>query len=131
MFQPGPTTKVYLAVGPTDMRKSFDTLSGLVRSWSHPENQENGSPEFDPLSGHLFIFCNRRRDRLKMLFFDGHGLWLCAKRLERGTFNWPQPNDCHSCQVGLSTNELNLLLSGLDLSQTRKRRWWRKQINAA
>ena len=71
MFALSPATRVYLVAGITDMRKSFDTLHALVHS------QVN----VDPLSGHLFLFCNRRRDRLKILFWDGSGLWVCAKRL--------------------------------------------------
>jgi transposase len=112
MLSPGPATKVYLAAGVTDMRKSFNGLYALVAA----------TLESDPLSGHLFVFCNRRRDRIKILCFDGSGLWVCAKRLEKGTFAWPQAG---GGAVELTQAELNLLLGGLDLSRTRKRRWLR------
>ena len=117
MFQLGAATKIYLAAGATDMRKSFDTLCGVVRS---------RLGEVDPLSGHLFVFCNRRRDRIKILYFDGSGLWVCAKRLEKGTFSWPEAsNDSNRCV--LNQQELALLLGGVDLSRTKRRRWWRKE----
>lgn len=109
-----PSVKVFLAAGATDMRKSFDGLSGLVR----------GALAQDPLSGHLFVFCNRRRDRLKVLYFDGSGLWVFAKRLEKGTFAWPEPGA--ATRVELRASELALLLGGLDLARTRKRRWYER-----
>ncbi len=112
MLSPGPATKIYLARGSTDMRKSFDGLYGIVMRVL----------QRDPLSGHLFLFCNRRRDRLKVLCFDGSGLWVCAKRLEQGTFHWPEVSEG---AVELTAAELHLLLGGLDLSQTRRRRWLR------
>lgn len=112
MLSPGPATKVYLGTGVTDMRKSFNGLYALVA----------GTLKSDPLSGHLFVFCNRRRDRIKILCFDGSGLWVCAKRLEKGTFAWPQSGEG---AVELTQAELNLLLGGLDLSRARKRRWLR------
>jgi len=112
MLSPGSATKIYLAAGVTDMRKSFNGLHALVAA----------TLKSDPLSGHLFVFCNRRRDRIKILCFDGSGLWVCAKRLEKGTFAWPQSGEG---AVELTQAELNLLLGGLDLSTTKKRRWLR------
>ena len=79
MFGLGPATKIYLGVEPVDMRKGFDGLYGLVRD-------RLGQ---DPLSGHLFLFTNRQRTRVKALVWDGTGLWVCAKRLEQGRFGWP------------------------------------------
>jgi transposase len=77
MFGLGPATRIYIAVGGVDMRKGFDGLYGLVRDrLGH-----------DPLSGHLFLFANRGRTRLKVLVWDGSGLWVCAKRLEKGRFS--------------------------------------------
>jgi len=110
-----PSVKVFLAAGPTDMRKSFDGLSGLVQSVLAQ----------DPLSGHLFVFCNRRRDRLKVLYFDGSGLWVFAKRLEKGTFAWPAAGG-DAC-VAMRASELALLLGGLDLARTRRRRWYERK----
>jgi transposase len=113
MLSPGPATKIYLAAGSTDMRKSFNGLYTLVA----------GTLALDPASGHLFVFCNRRRDRIKILCFDGSGLWVCAKRLEKGTFYWP--GGTVDGPVELSQAQLNLLLGGLDLRQTKERRWIR------
>ena len=70
MFGLGPATRIYLAAGVTDMRKGFEGLYGLVRDRLSCE----------PLSGHLFLFCNAQRNRLKVLVWDGSGLWVCAKR---------------------------------------------------
>jgi transposase len=108
--------KIFLAVGPTDMRKSFDTLAGLVRT----------AIAEDPLSGHLFVFCNRRRDRLKILLWESSGFWLYAKRLERGTFAWPTSA---KAKMQYSPAELALLLGGLDVSKTRRRRWYNRDAN--
>ena len=80
MFGLGPATRIYLAAGATDMRKGFEGLYGLVR------DRLSG----DPLSGHVFLFSNAQRNRLKLLFWDGSGLWVCAKRLEKGRFRWPE-----------------------------------------
>jgi len=105
-------TRVFLALGSTDMRKSFDTLGALVR------NELGG----DPISGHLYVFCNKRRDRIKILHFDGSGLWVSAKRLEKGTFYWPK--DAGESAVELAHEELAALLGGLDLHRARRRRWY-------
>ena len=110
MLSAGPATKVYLACGVTDMRRSYDGLYGLVE----------GVLGGNPLSGHLFVFCNRRRDRIKILYWDGSGLWVCAKRLEQGTFHWPSGT---SSSVELTQAQLNLLLGGIDLLATKRRRW--------
>src|SRR5207249_1236138 len=79
MFGVGPATRIYLAAGATDMRKGFEGLYGWVRD----------QLQLEPLSGHIFIFSNAQRNRLKLLFWDGSGLWVCAKRLEKGRFRWP------------------------------------------
>ena len=106
------TTRVFLASGVTDLRKSYDTLAGVVR---HALGQ-------DPLGGHLFVFTNRRRNRIKILFWDRSGWWLCAKRLEKGTFAWPEATEV---SLELSAEQLTLLLAGIDLSATRNRDWKR------
>jgi transposase len=115
MFGLGPATKVYLAVGATDLRKGFDGLYGLARD----------ALGVDPLSGHLALFCNRQRTRLKLLFWDGHGLWLCTKRLERGRFSWPTGPEM-AASITLSPEEFALLVGGIDLRQTRRKTWYRK-----
>ena len=114
MFGIGPATRICLAVGPTDMRKSFEGLFGLVRD----------RLSCDPLSGHIFLFSNAQRNRLKLLFWDGSGLWVCAKRLEKGRFRWPAAEGEES-KITLSHEELMLLIGGIDLAQTRRRAWHR------
>jgi transposase len=114
VFGLGPATRIYLAAGVTDMRKGFEGLHGLARD----------RLSCDPLSGHLFLFCNAQRNRLKVLVWDGTGLWVCAKRLEKGRFTWPQSDDAQG-KVVLSHEELSLLLGGMDrkrLSNTPFRR---------
>ena len=115
MFGVGAATRIYVATGATDMRKSFDGLFGLVRDHLL----------CDPLSGHLFLFSNAQRNRLRILVFDGSGLWVCAKRLEKGHFHWPEPDSAQN-KIVLSHEELALLLGGIDLKQTKRRRWYRK-----
>ncbi len=114
MFGLGPATKIYLAVEAVDMRKGFEGLHGLVRDHLGQ----------DPLSGHVFLFTNRTRTRLKVLVWDGSGLWVCAKRLEKGRFHWPAAEGASS--VTMRAEELVLLVNGLDLKQTQRRNWYRK-----
>ena len=97
------------------MRKGFEGLYGLVRDQLSCE----------PLSGHLFLFCNAQRNRLKVLVWDGSGLWVCAKRLEKGRFTWPESGHGQG-KVVLSHEELSLLLGGIDLTKTKHKRWYRK-----
>ena len=120
MFGLGPATKIYLGVAPVDMRKGFDGLHGLVRD-------QLGQ---DPLSGHLFLFTNRSRTRLKALVWDGSGLWVCAKRLEQGRFYWPG-SDMKDNSVSMRPEELAMLLNGLDLKQAQPRRNWYRRAPAA
>ena len=97
------------------MRLGFSGLYGLVA----------GRLQQDPLSGHLFLFANRRRDRLKILYFDGSGLWVCAKQMQRGRLRWPESADE---RVQLSQEEFALLIGGIDLQQTKPRKWYRRPI---
>jgi transposase len=83
------------------MRKGFEGLYGLVRD----------RLQLEPLSGHVFIFCNKARNRTKILFWDGSGLWICAKRLQKGRFSWPSEDE-EQVRVSLSHEELALLLGG-------------------
>ena len=82
----------------------------------------------DPLSGHLFLFCNAQRNRLKILAWDGSGLWVCSKKLLKGRFSWIESGDAQG-KVVLSHEELSLLLGGIDLLQTKSKRWYRKVNN--
>jgi Transposase and inactivated derivatives len=83
--------------------------------------------EEDPLSGQLFVFCNAARTRVKALFFDGSGLWLCAKRLSKGRFDWPEDIEGVG-KVAISAIEFAALMDGLELTQTRAKLWWRKKV---
>ena len=113
LFGLGPATKIYLGVAAVDMRKGFDGLYGLVR----------GQLGQDPLSGHVFLFANRHHTRLKALVWDGSGLWVCAKRLEKGRFRWPAASG-PGASVVMRAEELAMLISGLDLKQAQPRRGW-------
>jgi transposase len=117
MFAIGPATQIYLATGATDLRQGFEGLYGLVRE----------RLQLEPLSGHLFIFCNKERNRTKVLFWDGSGLWVCTKRLEKGRFSWPSREDQQD-RVRLSHEELALLLGGIEVGRTRRKNWYRKEI---
>ena len=83
----------------------------------------SGTLKEDPLSGHVFVFCNRRRNRVKILFWDSSGFWVCAKRLERGTFVWPEGGEL---SYEMSSEELAVLLAGVDLRGARRRRWYER-----
>ena len=109
-----PATHIHLAPGATDMRKGFEGLAALVVEVL----------EGDPRSGHLFLFCNKGRTRLKVLFWDGSGLWVCSKRLSRGTFRWPADGGGRS-SVAISQAQLMQLIGGLDFTNYRERNWWR------
>jgi transposase len=106
-------TRVLVCREPVDMRRSFDGLESMVRE----------RLKEDPLSGALFVFWNRRRDRLKILSFDGTGLWIWYKRLERGRFELPG-REGDSAEV--SSADLLLVLEGIDLASARRRRRWRR-----
>lgn len=105
-------TRIFVAAGATDMRKGFDGLQGLVL----------GTLEQDPLSGHLFLFVNRRRDKLKILYWDGDGLAIWYRRLEQGTFQMPAiADDDKSAEI--RSEELTMLLRGIDLNSARRKRF--------
>jgi transposase len=106
--------RIFLCTRPTDLRKSFEGLSGLVQECF---NQEL-------LTGHLFVFTNRRRDRIKILYFDRDGLAIWYKRLEAGSFQMPRP--ITEDGVELEPAQLAMLLSGIDLSTARQRKRFRR-----
>jgi transposase len=107
-------TQIWLAAGVTDLRRGFTGLSGMVQT----------KLEQNPFSGQVFLFRGRRGDLIKMLWWDGDGLCLFAKRLERGRFVWPQAN---SGTVSLSPAQLSMLLEGIDWR--RPERTWRPQMS--
>jgi transposase len=103
--------KIFVYTQVTDMRKGFNGLSGIVR-------EEFGA---DPTDGSLFIFINRRRDRMKLLHFDGGGYWLYYRLLEAGTFEELKPKD-DSCRLAIDATQLSMLLSGVSLVRSDRRR---------
>jgi transposase len=121
MFGLGLATRIYIALDAVDMRKGFEGLYGLVRDHLGQ----------DPLSGHLFLFTNRTRTRLKALVWDGSGLWVCAKRLEKGRFGWPSDSQGARRSVVMRPEELAMLVNGLDLSQAKPRKNWLRRSPAA
>jgi len=109
-----PAVRIFVAAGATDLRRSMDGLAIIVRE----------QLSLDPLAGHLYLFRNRRGDRLKVLWFDRSGYVVLYKRLEQGTFAWPTETDVGV--VEMHATDLSLLVSGIDLAQTRRRRWYER-----
>lgn len=109
------SVKVFLAAQPCDLRKSFNGLYALAQN----KLGEN------PRDGALFLFTNKRRNRLKILYFDGSGLWVLIKRLERGCFSWPRPQEADNGKILLDRRSLSLLLDGVELEKTRQKNWFR------
>jgi transposase len=101
--------RVFVAVGASDLRRGFDGLAQLARD----------QLEQDPMTGHLFVFANRKRDRIKILYWDQSGFAIWMKRLEQGRFNWPASD---AVRVEWSSAELAAVLGGIDLKETRKRK---------
>ncbi len=114
----GAATRIFVATGATDMRLSFNGLYALVV----------GQLKEDPQSGHLFLFANKRRDRMKILFFDNFSLWVCARRMEKGRLHWPSTGDG---RLQLTREEFALLIGGIDLGATTKRKWYRRAVAEA
>ncbi len=108
-------TRVWIAAGVTDMRKGMDGLAALAQT----------TLEQQPFSGHVFVFRGRRGDLVKLVWFDGDGLCLFAKRLERGRFVWPQANNG---SVSLTAAQLSMLLEGIDWRHPQ--RTWRPEVAA-
>ena len=104
-----PAIRIFLAVQPADMRRGFDGLAALTSQVLHQ----------NPLSGHLFVFRNRRGDRLKILYWDRDGLAVWAKRLERGVFRFPAPT---GDRLEVTPAEMAAILEGIDLSRARRQK---------
>ncbi len=109
--------KVFVALEPVDLRKSFSGLEGLVR-------ERLGE---DLRQGALFVFTNRRHSRLKILCWDGTGLWLLIKRLEQGTFSWPKVIDPQVVKLKLAPEALAMLTDGIDLRGAKIRPWYERE----
>ena len=111
-----PSLRVCLAVDPVDLRKSFDGLAAQVQH----------ALEEDERSSQVFVFTNKRRDRVRMLYWAGTGLWLLTKRLEARTFNWPKASAelGASKKMRLKAEALEMLLSGIDLKGAKLRPWY-------
>ncbi len=104
-----PSVRIYLAREPADMRRSFDGLCGMVRDHMKQE----------PTNGHLFVFRNRRWNRIKVIYFDRTGLAIWYKRLERGCFHWPKG---HEPVVEMNAADMALILEGIDLNGAKRRK---------
>lgn len=111
MISIASSTRIFVATSPTDMRKGFDGLQGLVSSVLGQ----------DPLSGHLFLFVNRRRDKLKVLYWDGDGLAIWYRRLEQGTFQMPTITGGKTA-AEINREDLIMLIRGLDYENVHRRK---------
>ena len=120
MYLPA-SVRVYLCTVACDMRRSFDGLHALV----------NGVMRLDALGGHLFVFSNRRRDRVKILYWDRDGFAVWAKRLEEGTYAMPFGEEGSEPRREITAQELGALLSGIDLSVARRRKRYQRKCGEA
>ena len=109
--------RVFLAIAPCDMRKSFDGLHAEVLA-------RLGE---DPRGGAVFAFANRRRTIIKLLHWDGTGLWVHAKRLEKGSYRWPRAADARDGKIRLEPAALAMLTDGIDLRDGARRAWYERQ----
>ncbi len=116
MFSFPAQTKVFVAIDPVDMRKSFNGL------WAEATNhlREN------PFEGALFVFTNKRRDRVKILYWDGSGAWIFAKRLEKGRFSWPPHSGSSERKLSILPPALSMLLEGIQLKDYCKKSWFER-----
>ncbi len=109
--------RVCLAVDPCDLRASFEKLAVLVK-------ERLGE---DERSSQVFVFTNKRKNRVKMLYWDGTGLWILAKKLEAGTFSWPSGGEAGKAKLSLRAEALEMLLSGIDLKGAKLRPWYQSE----
>jgi transposase len=114
MFTFNGNLKVYVALKPCDMRKSFNGLAAVARN----------TIGIDPGCGAAFLFTNQRRNLIKILYFDGTGYWVMAKRLEKGTFSWPQDIEGGREKITLKPTALAMLTDGIDLRDGLQRPWY-------
>ncbi len=116
MFNFSTSLKIHLCVEPTDMRKAYNGLYAIAKH----------QLDLDPIDGSLFIFCNKSRTRIKLLYWDGTGFWVMAKRLEKGTFWWPSKKDCRGRSLHMQPEALGMLLNGVDLKGGNFRPWFQR-----
>lgn len=117
MLTLGVRARIYVAAEPLDLRKGFDTLAAATREIIHA----------DPLSGHFFVFVNRRKNRLKVLVWEPSGYLMLYKRLERGCFHLPTTPALGTRHVEIEATELTLMMEGIDLKGARRRARWEPQ----
>lgn len=115
MLSTASSLRIFVAAGVTDLRMSFDGLGYLTRSVLGR----------DLTPGEIYLFCNRRRNRVKALWWDAGGVWCAAKRLERGTFCWPQ-SGAGGRSLEIRADEMAALLGGLDLAGSSRRDWYER-----
>lgn len=115
MLRMPDSTRIFLCTQDIDMRKSFDSLRGIIRSAMH----------LDPLSGALFIFKNRRSDRIKCMYWDSTGFAMWYKVLQKGTFQFPDLENFTSAGLEIDASTLRMILDGIDLSSIRRRHHFR------
>ena len=108
--------KIFVALEPQDMRKSFQGLSELALEHLGEQLTREG----------LFVFTNKLRTRIKLLYFDGTGLWVATKRLEAGKFSWPPPSEANQRKLKLTAEALQLLLDGVDMRGAEFKPWFER-----
>lgn len=118
MIQLPGSVRVYLCLTACDMRKSFDGLHAMVREYL----------ELDVFAGHLFVFASRRKDRVKILYWDRDGLAMWSKRLEQGTYAVPLGNSAEEHRREITVQELGALLSGIDLEKAERRKRYQRTL---
>lgn len=109
--------KIYVALEPCDMRKGFNGLEALVAD----------RLKECPQSGALFLFTNKKRNRLKALYWDGTGLWVLCKRLERGCFSWPKATDSNAVKLRLRPEAFSLLCDGVQMGGAKFLPWYERE----
>ncbi len=114
MFSFSSSLRIFAGIEPVDMRKSFNGLFAIVKN--HLGR--------NPIDGAVYLFANKRRTLVKMLYWDGTGIWILSKRLEKGAFWWPSSDSANSRDLSLAPESLSMLLSGIDLKQGSLRPWY-------